>query len=71
MQPSPIRPRSLRKSVVGVSQSQTWKAKMRFAGAADLGFELGIPPDVIDIDGDADVVGAELVDDVVALADAC
>lgn len=40
-----------------------------FAGAGDFLIEVGVPPDVIDIGGDADVGVAELVDDVVALAE--
>ena len=39
------------------------------SGALDLLFEIRIPPDVINVGGDADDVGAELVDDVGALAD--
>ena len=39
---------------------------MRFAGARDLAREIGIPPDVIGVDGDADAV-AELVAEIVRL----
>jgi hypothetical protein len=43
-----------------------------FAGAGDFLIEMGVPPDVIDVCGDADVwcrLLTELVDDVVALAE--
>ncbi len=68
MTPSPIMPRSLRMSLVGTSQSQTWKASRRSCPCPrDLGMQFGIPPDVIDVEGDAEhagAVGIETVADV-------
>ena len=53
--PSPIMPRSSSRSRVGTSQSQMWKAWMRVAaGAGDLREDVRVPPDVIDVDRDAE-----------------
>jgi hypothetical protein len=48
--PSPIMPRSFSRSVVGVSQSHTWKASSRaLAGARDLLLQLRVPPAVVHV----------------------
>ena len=69
MTPSPIMPRSSSRSVVGTSQSQMWWAKiapMRPARAICAG-EVGVPPDVIDVDRDADAAAADRL----AMSSAC
>ena len=61
-------PRSLSRSVVGVSQSQTWKASSRCRPARSIcALQLRVPPDVVQVDGDAEraaSVGIEPVADV-------
>ena len=53
MTPSPIMPRSISRSVVGTSQSQTWKASKRFSPRAlDLRLHSRIPPHMVYIDRD-------------------
>ena len=61
--PSPIMPRSSSRSRVGTSQSQMWKAWMRARpGARDLREHIRVPPDVIDVDRDAEPARAVRVE---------
>ena len=66
--PSPIMPRSNTVSRVGTSQSQTWKPWMRLPARAICSRQIGVPPDVIDVDRDADAA-AERVAQVERLAE--
>ncbi len=61
MTPSPMRPRSLSRSLGWFFQSQMWKEKSFFlaAAAGDVGLEMVVPPDVEDVDGDAEVIVGE------------
>ena len=72
--PSPIMPRSSSRSRVGTSQSQMWKAWMRLLPlpARSAPADVRVPPDVIDVDRDAEpsrAVGVERVADVERLAE--
>ena len=66
--PSPGMPRSNTRSVVGTSQSQTWKRGDAALGAGHLAGQVGVPPDVVDVDRDADAF-AERVAEVERLAE--